>query len=132
MKEVKLPSGAILKITPSPFKDARALYQALLKEGVNLQFDPMRGMTSVYKDLFCIGFSSPQIEACIWKCLERCTYNDGKGDLKVTEDSFEPVASRDDYLTVCMEVTQENVLPFLKSLWSKLKPFLTETLSTPQ
>ena len=32
MKEVKLPSGAVLIIRLSPFSDSKALYQAVLKE----------------------------------------------------------------------------------------------------
>jgi hypothetical protein len=32
MREVKLKSGAVLKLQAAPFKDAKALYQALLRE----------------------------------------------------------------------------------------------------
>ncbi len=132
MREVKLPSGATLKLAPAPFKDAKALYQALLAELRTVSIDAgdksaAELYASVYKDLFCIGFSSKAIEACIWKCLERCLYN----DFKVNEDTFEPVAARDDYMVVCMEAVKENVGPFAKSLFAEYKRVTATTASTP-
>lgn len=124
MREVKLPSGAVLKITPAPFADAKALYQALLKEAQGVEIHSKMEMTNLYKELFCRGFSSPEVEKCLWKCLERCTYNGGNGDLRVSNDTFEPVSARDDYMSVCMEVAKENVLPFVKSLYAEYQRIL--------
>lgn len=113
MREVRLPSGANLKIQMAPFADAKALYMALLDEAKGLKLDPEAEVdANFYKDIFCVGFSSKKIEACIWKCLERVLYN----DLKMNSDTFEPEAARDDYMTVLFEVTMENVRPFTKSL----------------
>ncbi len=127
MREVKLPSGAVLKITPSPFADAKALYQALLREARGLEFSPKMEIQTLYKDLFCIGFSSPEIEASLWKCFERCIYNSGKGDLKIDKDTFEPITAREDYMSVCVEVAKENVLPFAKSLYAEFQRALAMT-----
>ena len=66
------------------------------------------------KDLFCTFLASKKIEAALAECMKRVTYN----GLKITEDTFEPVEARDDYLTVCVEVTRENVVPFMKSLFA--------------
>ncbi len=115
-KEVKLPSGATLKITIAKFEDARALYQAILDEGKSILIGAKTEMAEVYKNLFCIGFSSKKIEACLWECFKKCTYNSGAGDLKIDESTFEPVSARNDYLSVCMEVAKENINPFVKSL----------------
>ncbi len=131
MKEIKLPSGAVLKITPSPFSDSRALYQAILKEAKDIPINSKVDMAAVYKDLFCIGFSSPEIEKCLWACFQRCTYNAGNGDLRIDEKTFEPVERRDDYMKVCMEVTKENVLPFVKSLYAMWLKFSETTESNP-
>ena len=109
MKEVKLPSGAVLKITPSPFATAKALYQTLLKEGRSIAVSSKTDLASIYKDLFCIGFSSPEVEAALWECMKRCTYDNGNGEFKIDDKTFEPLSSRDDYLSVCMEVAKENV-----------------------
>ncbi len=134
MREVKLPSGATLKLTPAPFGASKALYQALLSELRTVSIDKIGDKSAaelyaaVYKDLFCIGFSSKQIEACVWKCLERCLYN----DFKITEDTFEPVAAREDFMVVCTEVVKENVSPFAKSLFAEYKRATATTESTPQ
>lgn len=116
MREVVCSSGALLKVSPAPFADAKNLYQALLKELGIVSISEKMEMGNLFKDLFCIGFSSPEIERCLWKCMERCTYDFGKGNMKITLDSFEPVECRQDYMQVCVEVTKENVLPFAKAL----------------
>ncbi len=131
MKEVKLPSGAILKITPSPFAEAKALYQSILREARVVEFTAATDMASVYKNLFCVGFSSPEIEKCLWACFKRCIYNSGKGDLKIDENTFEPIEARDDYMLVCVEVAKENILPFAKSLYAEYQRLLA-MLEKPQ
>lgn len=121
--EVKLPSGAILKVTPAPFEDARSLYQACLKE---LKPIGIAGKPDIemYKDLFCAGFASKEIEACLWECLKRAQYCDKQGNHKIGADTFEPVEAREDYFTVCMEVAKVNILPFVKSLYAEYGHFL--------
>lgn len=108
--DVTLPSGAELKITPAPFKEAKALFQAFLDEAKNLSIAPSQ--VEIYKSIFCLAFSSPRIEKAQWECLKRCTYN----DLKITEDTFEPLEAREDYLKVLTEVVKVNVSPFVKGL----------------
>lgn len=116
MSEVTLPSGAKLKVQEAPFVDSKALYQALLEEAAGLKLDPNQDIdVNFFKDVFCVGFSSKKIEACIWKCMERVTY-DGQ---RVTMDSFEPVKAREDYMTVLFEVVQENIRPFAKNLYAQ-------------
>lgn len=127
MKEVKLPSGATLKITPSPFKDAKSLYQAILKEAKGVSINSKTEMAEIFKNLFCIGFSSEEIERHLWVCFSRCTYNGGKGDLKIDADTFEPIEARDDYMQACMEVAKENILPFVKSLYAEYQRMLAMT-----
>ncbi len=110
---VKLPSGRNLEIRVAPFAEAKALYQSLLNEIRSITFSTETEIASVLKDLFCVGFSSPVVEAKMWKCLERCTI-DG---VRVVESLFEAVENRDDYIKVCMEVVKSNVNPFAKSLF---------------
>lgn len=119
MREVKLPSGAVLEVSPSPFAVSKALYQALLKEARGLNISTKAELQSVYKEIFCAGFSSPEIEECLWECFSRCIYRDKRGALKIDADTFEPVEARDDYMKVCLEVAKENVLPFAKSLYAE-------------
>lgn len=124
MKEIKLPSGAILKITLAPFSDAKALYQAFLEEIKNIEVSSKEDFTSLFKNIICVGFSSKKIESCLEVCLKRCTYDYGKGDLKIDKDSFEPVENRGDYMSVCIEVAKENILPFMKSLYAQYQQLL--------
>jgi hypothetical protein len=123
--EVKLPSGATLKITPGSFLESKNLYQALLSElkVVKLDKEIVTKMdeADLIKDLFCVGFSSPLIEAALWPCFKRCTYNPGKpgsADVRIDDATFEPIDAREDYIQVCVEVAKVNVAPFAKSLFA--------------
>ncbi len=115
MKDVKLPSGATLSVMPAPFADSKALYQAVLKETKAIPLSMQMEKASLLKDLFCAGFSSKEIEACLWECFKRCLYN----GVKIIPDTFEPVEAREDYMKVCVEVAKENILPFVKSLYAE-------------
>lgn len=116
MREVKLPSGATLKIGVAPFDDSRALFQAVLKEAKAVEMNTQRQMGDFLKDLFCTGFSSREVQVCLDKCLARCTVDGAKID----GDTFEPAARREDYIVVCTEVLVENISPFAKSLFAQL------------
>lgn len=125
LREVKLPSGAVLRINVSPFSVSKNLYQALLR---GLKSIPLKGkneLPDVIKDCLCTGFSSPEIEACLRECFGRCTYNAGNGDLKIDDQTFEPVERREDYMRVCVEVAKDNVLPFVKSLYADFQQALS-------
>lgn len=126
-REVILPSGAKLEITVAPFRISKALYQAMADEAKALKLDPAAEVdVNFWKDLFCIGVASPAIEDKIWACLDRATYN----GLKITQETFEPIEARDDYLTACFEVAQDNVRPFTKSLFVRYSVLFQGLLST--
>lgn len=110
--ETKLASGATLVINLPPFAISKALYQAVLREAKTVAFSSSTEMASIYKDIFCIAYSSPEIEACLWECFKRCTLNGAKIDA----DTFEPAERRVDYMQVCMEVGIANIRPFMESL----------------
>lgn len=113
---IKLPSGAELKITPSEFKVSRELFQALLEELKGTKMDPEKEIDSnFFKDIFCTGFSSKRIEYSLGRCMERATYN----NLKITDETWEPVEAREDYLMTCFEVAKVNIAPFTKSLYAQ-------------
>lgn len=117
MTEINLPSGAVLKITESPFAIAKALYQACLVELKTLKMDANADIdVNLIKDLFCAGFSSPAIDKALSECLKRCTYN----GVKITEETFEPLDARADYVQVLWEVALANLLPFTSSLTQQL------------
>lgn len=122
MKEITLPSGGILKISVAPFGVAKSLFQAVLKELKGVDVSTTTEIASLYKDFFCLGYSSKEIEAALWECFKRCTINyDEGGDLKIDGQTFESEARRQDYISVCMEVAQENIAPFAKSLYAEFQ-----------
>lgn len=131
MKEIKLPSGAVLKISHTPFAISKALYQAVLEEAKQLKFETGRDLGDILKDVFCLGFSSKRIEAALYECFKRCTYNDGKGDFKIDETTFESMEARQDYTLVCIEVAHENVSPFMNGLSAGSKRILATMQNTP-
>lgn len=116
-REVLLPSGSKLEITPAPFKDAKRLYQAVATELLRINIDPEADITHLIKNVICISVASPAIEAALEPCLRRCTYNGPK----ITDATFETVQAREDYIDVCFEVAKENVGPFTKSLFAQFK-----------
>lgn len=132
MRKVVLPSGAALQITPAPFQQAKALYQALLAEMRVIPLGSLQNKADLYKDLFCIGFSSPSIDACLKPCLERCTYEAGNCALRIDDDTFEPEKARGDYMKVCIEVAKENVGPFMSGLYAEYVTISKMAVDTPQ
>lgn len=119
--EVALPSGAKLAFNVAPFAEAKALYQAGLEEMKSLSLnDHAQVDANFWKDIFCVGLSSKKIEAALNVCLGRATYNGHK----ITNDTWEPIAAREDYMVVCFEVAKENILPFTKSLYAKYSHIL--------
>lgn len=126
IKTITLPSGGVLKVHVAPFADGRSLYQAVAEEVKSLRLDPKQDVdVMLYKELFCVAVSSKKIEAAIWQCMKKALINDAP----VTEEYFEPVEKRDDYLQVCLEVTRENVAPFMKSLYAAYQPIFQMLLS---
>lgn len=116
MKEITLESGRKLRISPAPFPLAKNLYQAVTEELKIVSLDPQAQVdVNFYKNLFCSGLSSKRIDSALAECLKRALYEGGP----ITEDTWEPVAAREDYLQVCFEVAKENLLPFTKSLYAK-------------
>ena len=120
MRKVTLPSGAELTVNIAPFKDAKALFQALLKEWKDMGPD----LPSNLGKMFSSAFSSLEVEKALWPCLTRCLYN---GE-KITPDVFEPDEARQDFIPACLEAVSDDITPFTKGLFSESKiPSLTAT-----
>lgn len=125
---MKLPSGAELLITLAPYEDAINLQDAILAEVRGVAFDPKAEVdVNFRKDMFCVLMSSKKIRDALKPCMARATYN----GMKIDQDTFEPKHTRQDYITVCMEVAKENVLPFLASLFAEFSPIVEMLKSNP-
>lgn len=124
-------SGAEIKINPAPFADAMALKNAILKSvsksGINLdrldvnKIDMNMEISSdVLNSLISAVLnvdSSDEVNRCVFKCLERCSYNSEK----ITLETFEDESARGDYYQIVFEVIRENINPFFKGAVSMLK-----------
>ncbi len=75
-------------------------------------------MESMLKDIFCVAYASPEVEAAMRPVILRSTYNDSKIDL-AKPDMFEPVEARADYFQVLAEVAQDNIGPFMSFLFAE-------------
>lgn len=120
MIEIKLPTGATLKITPAPFADAKALLQAMLAELKTVKVSAGEELGEMVKNMLATGLSSPAIDKALEACMARCTYNGHR----IVSDTFEPEKAREDYLAVCMEVAKANIQPFMKSLYARFAEFI--------
>jgi len=117
MREVVFDNGHVLTVNVAPFSDAKLLFEAVAAELKGIPFSAGTDVLSLFKDLFCTGFSSRLVDAAVWPCMARCTYNAGDGaNAKVTKSTFEPEAARVNYTRVVTEVIKENVGPFVKDL----------------
>jgi len=113
LKDITMPSGAILSVSLAPFSEAKALYKAALKEIKSLDIKESDEVDlNLFKNLFSTFFASDEIERALQPCMARCLY-DG---LRIVSNTFENEKAREDYVQVCWEVAHANVSPFLKNL----------------
>lgn len=126
MIEVGLPSGAVLKIGNTPFESSLALKEAVIEELKLVPFTASTDVSDAIKNLYCISFSSQKIKKALWECLKRHTYN----DLKIDSQTFQSVEARQDYETVCMEVTKAELAPFGKSGFVKFSQLAAEMINS--
>lgn len=115
--EQTLTSGAKLRIQVAPFAVSKALFQSILREAKGLDVSTIGDVEVILLKAFALGFSSQHVENALWACFERCTYNGAKID----KDTFEPLAAREDYMKVCIEVAKGNVFPFMSGLFVAFK-----------
>jgi len=132
MLEFTSKNGAKVKIELSSFKNAfelkNSIEKALLKENIdvaNIDIDIGKvkenkvdfAMISSLSKYIMVIDSDENVHKSVFKCLERCLYN----DFKITEETFEPEKARADYYEIVINCIKENLSPFLKTLFSELK-----------
>ncbi|AFC22577.1 hypothetical protein phi1422_0057 [Bdellovibrio phage phi1422] len=122
-KTHRLQSGAELKIGPASFRESKTLFDNVLKVVGKENWNPEHEVDiNFIKGIVSQALSSEDVERALWPCLARSTYNGHK----ITEDLFEDVKLREDFLEICYEVGKENVLPFTKNLLEKFSHVFQE------
>ena len=119
---VSLPSGAELEMTLAPFTEGERLFTATAECLKSVSIDgeiELENLTSSFNSLKSAVLNcltSKELKEALLACLKRCTYN----KQRITSwDIFEDIDARQDYLTVCWEVSKFNLAPFMKNLFSK-------------
>jgi len=123
MKECKMPSGARLRINIAPFTDAKELYQAVAEELklVEVNYDDDLDV-NMLKNLACSFLSSKRVERALIPCMNRCLYN----DKKVSDEVFEDVEARQDYIECITMITWENIHPFVKAHFARFQDIFSK------
>lgn len=112
-----LKSGRALEIPEMPFEVADELKMVVASEMKGTKLDGAQEVDfNFFKDILLVALSSRPIKAALKDCLKRCTY-EGR---RIDDQTFEPMAAREDYHEVCFEVLQETLRPFLKGLFAGL------------
>jgi len=129
-KEFKGENGARIVINSASFKEATALKKAIEKEllKTNISFDAkslqeindkysMMEFINIAKNFIFSCETSDEFERVLFDCLKHCTYD----NIQIKEQLFDDVPeAREDYYMVIFECIKENIIPFFKSLPSKL------------
>lgn len=122
--------GAALEVSPASFQEAQALRKAVLSEIEKVRLNFGQGVSladflskdlgseavETLKNIISRLMASEVIEAALWPCMARATYN----KTKITPDLFEDVKTRGDYFEVAGEVMVFNLRPFFVNLASLL------------
>ncbi len=127
-----LGSGAKLHVTVSSFEDANALRKALLRtaKGVPLGADPMQMDLSVLKDVFIEAASSDEVERCLFKCMDRVSYQDVKVSRSLFDDPKLGEMARADLFEIYWKVIEVNCAPFFVKAFSAFKDRLASGPAT--
>ena len=119
---ITLTSGAQLTLGIASFQEANDLKKALARElvavNVNLTTLDIAKLSAdemnSFKNVFFQILGSDAIESALWKCMARSLYN----QTRISAETFQPEAAREDYHQVAWEVMVYSLRPFGKSLLS--------------
>ena len=126
-----LESGSVLDLSICSFAEGNRLMKAVAKEIKNTQISlGAKGQMGDFlklqvgddalntiKNLVTGLLVSDEIEAALWPCIERGTY-DG---VHIKKEIFEDEKTRADYIPILKEALVYNLSPFFKSLKSLVK-----------
>ena len=135
-----LESGAVLDLSICSFAEGNRLMKAVAKEIKNTQISlGAKGQMGDFlklqvgddalntiKNLVTGLLASDEVEAALWPCIERGTY-DG---VHIKKDIFEDEKVRADYIPILKEALVYNLFPFFKSLKSLVKDIPLVSTST--
>lgn len=159
-RDFKLPSGATLRVTIAPYRDAKDLHDAVLRAlrgksaGSVDVADLVKNLTAMGEDKsglkmgaaggaivdLAIGvLTSTEVEAAVLKCGQRAVYEPigapedvRKVDPGLFDDPKHGEDARGDMYAIYMRVAEVNLGPFFKALFSALKARAGTSADTPK
>lgn len=134
--EFTLESGAVLDVTMADFVDSNSLRKAIMR--ASKDFEIGKDVKSI-KDIDFSGLiknlievaTDDIVEATLFKCFKRVTYNKIKVTPSLFDDPENGLKAREDYHTICLKVIEVNCGPFFAQTLSVLKN-LIESMSNIQ
>ena len=118
MNEVVLETGRKIRISLASFEVGKNLYQVITEELTRLKINFNDDIdVNFFKDVLCVFLSSKKIEEALWKCAEKCLYE----NTKITPAVFEDETAREDFFEVMYLIARRNIDPFAKALFAKYK-----------
>jgi hypothetical protein len=130
-----LGSGATLKVTIAPFKDANNLKNALLSaaKGMTGLDESIIGAAGLKEmDLGPIlnailnAATSTTVEQAMFDCAIRATYNDVRVNRELFDDQKIGQQAREDYYEIALKIIEVNCTPFFKRVASLYSGFLAK------
>lgn len=130
-----------VKIVPATFKDASDLKKETMKclnksdvlkniDVNNISNTNTKGIFDSLANLIISLDTSVEFENAVFKCLERCIYDD---KFSITQQLFDDKPElREDYYEIVTKCCEVNLRPFFKSLSSELSTRLNQNSDTPQ
>ncbi len=134
--EIILNSGAKLVVTPAPFEDAHDLNAAILESMKGLSFsekaleidlNDMKSSADFFSQILDKIISiaiSKNVKNALFKCFQRCSYDDVRVNANLFDDSKLGTKAREDYYMICFKVIEVNCWPFFLKTFSEFQKML--------
>lgn len=127
--EIKLPSGAVLVITPAAFWEAVELNDAVMECFKNMP--PEKKITEIGMiETFMSVATSATVRAALRRAFARCTYDGQKIDDELFDAPNYSDRIRKDFYTLCGQVVKANCEPFFVETFSELGTLFGMTSNT--
>lgn len=137
----ELSSGATVEVSVASFstgwKLATAVIMAFKVHGIELKIGEKINMESLLKDNlsnFVGGFldiiTSESVLGLLFDCGKSAIYTKNGVSQKISQDVFEPVENRADFLEAMYIVAKENLEPFFPKALTSLKETPGQTTNT--
>lgn len=117
MVEFTSKSGKTVIVNKAPFEAARLLWASIQLSAAEqkMSSDFLQEPESLFTLILRID-SSESFNSALWPCLIRCT----RDNKKIDKTTFDDMEARGEYYEIITRCVEENIGPFVESLFSEL------------